>query len=220
MISNVYIDKIPNCQIIRCKVGTAMTRTRYLLISDLRREEVGGGQSQSQCQSQCLQIQDCWNQSGSNEDFNCKPGGSRPAQWFRRCWTSGIFPSKASLRGNRIMEWFPRRSLFNFPNYQDFLFDFSKSLDYKPSRQSQESIVVCGVTLTDPLSRIKSETSPSVQNIIYHQPFRLLKEDSVTNLTQKNASSTPNLNVLKGTASSYFANLDKSIKMWFSYLGI
>ena len=109
------------------------------------------------------------------------------------------------------MEWVPSRSLFNFPNYQDFLFDFSKSLDYKPSRQSQESIVVCGVTLTDPLSRIKSETSPSVQNIIYHQPFRLLKEDSVTNLTQKNASSTPNLNVLKGTASSYFANLDKSI---------
>ena len=91
------------------------------------------------------------------------------------------------------------------------MFDFSKSLDYRPSRQSQDSIVVCGVTLTDPLSRTKSDTSENLKKIIYYPLFRMLKEDSVSNLTQKNASSTPNLNVLNGTAASYFANLDKSV---------
>ena len=111
-------------------------------------------------------------------------------------------------------EWngcFLRRCSFNFPTCQDFLFDFSKSLDYRPSRQSQDSIVVCGVTLTDPLSRTKSDNSENILKIIYYPLFRMLKEDSVSNLTQKNASSTPNLNVLNGTAASYFANLDKSV---------
>ena len=111
-------------------------------------------------------------------------------------------------------EWngcFLRQCSFNFPTCQDFLFDFSKSLDYRPSRQSQDSIVVCGVTLTDPLSRTKSDNSENILKIIYYPLFRMLKEDSVSNLTQKNASSTPNLNVLNGTAASYFANLDKSV---------
>ena len=40
--------------------------------------------------------------------------------------------------------------------------------------------------------------------------FRLLKEDSGTNLSQNHASSTPNLNVINGNAS-YFANLDMSV---------
>ena len=46
-----------------------------------------------------------------------------------------------------------------FYHWKEFLLDFSKSLDSVPWRQSRstDSVSVCGVVLTEPLSRSKSE---------------------------------------------------------------